>query len=299
VRRIFCSFLAASLLVLTRCDSGNPDPFDGPPVLPEDADPAVSPEGSRLAYWHKETDPERDGAYPTGLYVLDLTSGERSLVRAGAVFTPDWSPDGERLAVSAGGIAVVRPDGSDFRYLTDHGSAFFPRWSPSGETLSYGRSGNQEEVGLWFIHVTDTTRTRFGYGSNPADWFPDGEQIVFGFLGEEGDGLGQIWRSDTSRVAPVQLTANDFRYNRSPALSPDGVHIAWAAQEGDGRLALWLMRSDGSEQRRLVWLAAGGAHPAWTPDGERVVFQALAPERDRLVLWSIDRDGSDREQLTF
>jgi TolB protein len=299
VRRLFCLLLAVPLLLLTGCDSGDANPFDVPPILPEDADPTVSPDGSRLAYWHKEIDEAREGAYPTGLYVLDLASGERSLVRAGGVFNADWSPDGEWLAVSAGGIAVVRPDGNDFRYLTDHGSAFFPRWSPSGETISYGRSGSQEEVGLWFIHAADTTRTKFGYGSGPADWFPSGGQIVFGYLDEEGDGLSQIWRSDTSRVDPVQLTTNDFRFNRSPALSPDGAHIAWTAQEGDGRLALWLMRSDGSEQRRLVRLAAGGAYPAWTPDGERIVFQALAPQRDPLVLGSVARDGSDREQLTF
>ncbi len=280
------------------CDSGG-GPTPAPPIIPEDAYPAVSPDGKSLAYWHYEAEPEREEAYPTGLYVFDLASGERSLVKSGGVWSPDWSPDGERLAVKAGGIAVVRPDGSDFRYLTDHGSAFFPRWSPSGETISYGRSGNQEEVGLWFINVADTTRTKFGFGASPADWFPDGDEIVFGFLDEQGDGLGQLWRSDTSRANPVQLTANDFRYNRDPALSPGGEHIAWAAQEGDGRLALWLMRADGSAQRRLVRLARGGAYPAWTPDGQRIVFQALAPEQDRLVLWSIAPNGSDRQQLTF
>ena len=56
------------------------------------------------------------------------------------------------------------------------------------------------------------------------------------------------------------------------------------------------MRADGSEQRRFV---REGEYPAWMPDGERVVFCAPASEGDRLVLWSLSRDGSDRRQLTF
>lgn len=302
MRRLFCLLVATPLLLLVGCDSGGTNPFDIPPILPEDADPAVSPDGSRLAYWHKEIDETREGAYPTGLYVLDLATGERSLVRTGGVWSPDWNPDGEWLVVKAGNIAVMRPDGSDFRYITEH-SGFFPAWSPDGMRIAYDTPYEDSRGAnvIWLVNPDGTNLkdiSEHGVGEwRNADWSPEGRIIHYRYL---SSGVGsQLFAMDSTGANPVQLTANDFRYNRDPAVSPDGRHVAWAAQEGNGRLALRLMRSDGTGQRRLVRLAAGGAYPAWTPDGERIVFQALAPERDRLVLWAIARDGSDGEQLTF
>lgn len=286
--------LAAVLLV--GCDSG----ID--PQLPDDyaADeaPAWSPDGSRIAYFHWETSMDREGGYPTGLYVLDLASGERSLVIEGNVSNPDWSPDGERIAFDADDLFTVKPDGSDLQRVTSHGSAFFPRYSPDGATLSYGRSGTQEVVGLWFTHLADSIFTRFGFGASPADWSPDGRRIVYeGPQGEAGGG-NQIWVADTSGANRIQLTLNFF-INRNPAWSPGGEWIAWTALYGGEHevgFAVWLMRTDGSEPRELV---ERGGDAAWSPDSERLVFSGPVPDRSKSVLWSIRRDGSDLRQLTF
>ena len=231
MRRFLLLSCAFSFLFLSGCDSGV-GPTPDPPILPEDADPAVSPDGRRLAYWHFETDEAREGAYPTGLYLLDLASGARSLVRAGGVFTPDWSPDGEWLAVSAGGIALVRPDGSDFHYITDHGD-FFPAWSPDGRRIAYDTSYEDPQRAnvIWLVNPDGTGLkdiSEHGVGEwRSADWSPEGIIVHYRYL---RSGVGsQLFVMDSTGAAPVQLTDNDFRYNRGPTVSLDGQHIVWAA----------------------------------------------------------------------
>jgi TolB protein len=295
--RLLALATVAAIALLAGCDTvGPPTPLA---VEPEDRYPAWSPDGARIAYFHEEKHADAadaDPSYATGLYVLDLTTGARRLVAEGYAITPDWSPDGEWLAVSAGDIAVVRPDGSGFRYLTDHGSAFFPRYSPDGAALSYGRSGTQEEVGLWFVRLADSTQTRFGFGASPADWAPDGRRIVYGGPPGEAEGGGQVWAADTSGTARSQLSRNGFVDNDYAAWSPDGRWIAWTALKEGGTAALWLMRADGAEPRELL---TDAQEPAWAPDSERIVFSRGREGRDRLTLWSVARDGSDLQQLTF
>ena len=125
--------------------------------------------------------------------------------------------------------------------------------------ISYGRSGSQQEVGLWFINQEDLTSSKFGFGAPPADWSPFGNQIVFEFLNENDEEMSnQIWKADTSGENKTQLTNNGATINRAPAWSPDGKWIAWYTNEG-----LWVMKPDASEQKLLK---KNGTMPKWSPD---------------------------------
>ncbi|NBC85490.1 MAG: hypothetical protein GVY25_04790, partial [Bacteroidetes bacterium] len=127
-------------VTLAGCDFSGDDrtlPPPAPPdVFPTDRTPAWSPGGDRIAYHHDAGGTE-DTTDVSGLYVLNLDTDSTWLVVEGSARSPDWRPDGERLAFSTGNIYTVRPDGSDLRQVTDHGSAFFPSWSPDGKRLAY------------------------------------------------------------------------------------------------------------------------------------------------------------------
>jgi Tol biopolymer transport system component len=80
-----------------------------------------------------------------------------------------------------------------------------------------------------------------------------------------------------------------------PAWSPDGATIAFAS----GRHHNWdvyLMRPDGTDQRRLTRNAAPDDNPDWSPDGSRLVFESRRHgNRD---LYSIRPDGSGLQRIT-
>ena len=286
----------ACLISQAGCDGSGPSPE--PEILASDTEPAWSPDGNRVAYVHWSSGAERD-AYPTGLYVLDLRTNARTLVRAGLALSPDWNPDGTRLAFSIGNIVSSEPDGSGYKLLTQHGSAFFPAWSPDGKRLAFDTS-HQDPRGasaIWLVNTDgaghkDISTHGTGEWRDP-DWAPDGHRIVHlrfltGVSGEE------IFSMDSTGGEALRLTTNEMN-DRNPVWSPDGQWIAWTAF-GRGRPeAIWLMGSDGSEQQELT---PGGSSPSWSPGSDRLVFSTPSPDGSRLVLWTIHRDGSGRRQLT-
>lgn len=128
-----------------------------------------------------------------------------------------------------------------------------------------------------------------GHGGTGANKFHNG-----------GDGWGgswdpEIWIADTTGENQRRLTSND-RYDTAPAWSPDGTTIAWASQiSGKGYSDMWLMNSDGTNQRCLISRAK---NPDWSPDSQKLIF--VAPDnKGKEVIWIINKDGSGRKQITF
>ncbi|HEX8029838.1 MAG TPA: hypothetical protein VF491_15300 [Vicinamibacterales bacterium] len=79
------------------------------------------------------------------------------------------------------------------------------------------------------------------------------------------------------------------------SLSPDGGSIAYSVPDRQGAAdrSIFVMRSDGSDVRRIV---TGGAneYPIWTPDGTRLLF--LSDRSGDYALWSVEVGG--RNQAT-
>ncbi len=100
---------------------------------------AWSPDGSAIAL-----------VGGTGLFLLDPEGVEPPrLVTSDAVSSPNWSPDGSRLAVTHSytttpeprdEIAIVNADGTGFHDVTEVGaswSAVRPAWSPDGTRIAF------------------------------------------------------------------------------------------------------------------------------------------------------------------
>lgn len=116
-----------------------------------DISPTWSPDGATIAY-------VSDQAGSPQLYVVPVNSGQprRITFQSNYNTDPDWSPRGDLLAFSARidgrfQICTVRPDGSDFRVLTDKGSNQDPAWSPDGRMIAF--SSNRD--GGNHIYVMD------------------------------------------------------------------------------------------------------------------------------------------------
>ena len=137
-----------------------------------------------------------------------------------------------------------------------------------------------------------------------------------------------------------QLT-DDPGFDACPAYSADGKWIAWCGAEGlvGNRIAIFVMKQNGTQKRRLTSADGRATFPDFSPDGATIAytdtlaqdiytigfeggapvrltdaagvdsFPAYAPDGSKIVfisrrtgidqVWLMDADGSDQTQLTF
>lgn len=102
-------------------------------------------------------------------------------------------------------------------------------------------------------------------------------------------------RADGSRYRDLSRNQG---HDGSPVWSPDGRRVAFWSERFDGGTevrALYVMRADGSRQRRLtpaeLSVSGGAEPPSWSPDGSRLAFSADSPMGSGV--WVVRADGSD------
>jgi dipeptidyl aminopeptidase/acylaminoacyl peptidase len=159
-------------------------------------------------------------------------------------------------------------------------------------------------MNLWRVAIDERTGKALGEPepvTTPSNWS--------GMMSFARDGLTMAfasldWRSTLLRqsfdpakevtVGPPSPLLRGSRPIRDHDISPDGQWIVF--NETGVREDLFVARIDGSEYRRLTDDAARDRGPAWTRDGQRIVF--YSDRSGSYDLWSVRPDGSHLEQLT-
>jgi TolB protein len=140
------------------------------------------------------------------------------------------SPDGKRIAISAGNIFVLPFEGGTPRRVTDQEPSYFHGWSPNGAMLAYcaNRGGNFD---LYAVPEAGGTERRLtvhpGYDDGP-DYSPDGKWIYFN---SDRSGSWDIWRIPARGAGPddekaERITSDDLE-DWFPHPSPDGKWIVF------------------------------------------------------------------------
>jgi len=227
-----------------------------------------------------------------------------------------YSPDGTRIVSGSGTpdgritTIVMNADWSDVTTFTPPGTLNVgcPVWSPDGRSLLcevWDDAHPAHLPGLFTVNASDgsdltrlTTNTLGGHDI-PADFSPDGSQVVFL---RESPNHGRhplalfIANADGSNVHRITGWMNDSACCQA-SWSPDGSRIAFARQ---GRLRTVL--SDGTSLKTLK-IASGAQfyfmyQPTWSPDGTRIAFIMWTSNSGEFDLFTIAADGSDLQQLT-
>ena len=119
--------------------------------------------------------------------------------------------------------------------------------------------------------------------------------VVYSELGETADTL---WAADPDNPTDrTQLARVEHApgYGITPALSPDGAHVAYTVlAPGAGAPELWLLDIESGESELLLAGADLPAAPVWTPNGDAVVVRRSgATGEDAAVHVELLRAGLD------
>ena len=194
----------------------------------------ASPDGSYLVF--QSSDKESGSS---GLFKLDLKSGERTRLTTGADTWPTFSPDGRWVVFTrwADHVALwkVAIDGGEAVRLTNvSGALTSPPISPDGNVVAFIWDKNDRrfppEIAMVPIDGGDITKTfavNFGLsqgaGKKGLQWTPDGQAISYV---AHDQGVSNIWRQPVDGGPPIQVTSFDSGRIFNFASSPDGKHLA-------------------------------------------------------------------------
>jgi Tol biopolymer transport system component len=217
-----------------------------------------SPDGKRLVFQS-----EREAGNPFyQIYTLDLSTGDTKRVSPGIGKTT---------------CSFFRPGTDEIEFASTHADPKSKQLQD--EELAFRASGKERryswdydpEMDIYsYSEKTGTTKrltTARGYDAE-GSYSPDGQWIVF--------------------------TSMRDAYNR-----PLNDKEKKALEENPSNFAeIYIMKADGSGQKRLtnVWGYDGG--PFFTPDGKRIIWRRFDESGLIANVWTMNLDGTDQRQIT-
>ncbi len=265
--------------------------------------PSWSPANDWIVYW-SNNGAQRD------IFTVAAAGGPRiQLTDDPAIdWCPVWSPDGRFVYFSSdrGGAMNL------WRIPVDHSSrrasgvptpvttgvqasASLPSFSKNGARMAFrSRVASINPVAIPF----DPATSRAGVphvldGSNnvrlPSDVSPDGTHIAYFSIGERQEDIF-IGTSDGKSIRRV---TDDIARDRSAMFTRDGQSVVFYSNR-DGGWAIWTIRIDGSNLRKLAGIEGGVIYPIVSPLDNTVVF---TPTKSELGVFSVPFSGGQPTSL--
>ncbi len=256
----------------------------------------------------------------------------------------DISPDARQLTIidwGTGDLALMDLVTGEVSRVTDKGSweksnewSGGGKFSPDGRLIAHAwvsgaclqkasEEGNSSDALFMEIRVTDRESpgdsrvvlpcTPYGFGAIfPADWSPDGRQILLGLPGAEDSARFALLSAADGTLTEVGSVpdGDDVRFAR---FSPNGRHIVYSAPGRDeGTSDVFYLPLDGGSPRTLIHRPGRNQVLGWENEGQSLVFQSEdglssgvfqvsvrdnvvptgEPERIRSGLWRVSSLGS-------
>ena len=221
------------------------------------SDPAVSPDGTTIAY-------DRLGQ----IYTIPIGGGTEVLVSGALGSEPAWSPDGSTIYYTSGPtppdatseiMSIPAAGGTSSQLTTNSATDQDPSVSPSGKVAYASNLTGTFEI--WTMNADGTGQTQVSGGAagttnTDPSWSPDGTNIAFI---SDRSGTREVWQTTPGGAGGDTPITSAGVALATPAYSPDGSLIAVAFASGIGTVP----SSGGSSPPTLVAGTAGGTAPDW------------------------------------
>lgn len=285
--------------------------------------PAISPDGTRVAFTLRETNWE-ENAWETEIWLADAASGDvRQLTNAsGSSSSPAWSPDGARLAFISDRsgtrqVYLIDLRGGEARALTSASEGVAAlAWSPDGARIAFTaadpkppaieererRDGQlefvDEEPRMTHLHVVDVASgevrrlTSGAFTVGGFDWSPDGRAMAFDHrpnpdAASSGEADISIVMVSTGTVTALVTQPGP---DTNPRWSPDGAAVAFETAmaspfyyHANGRVAT-VAAAGGAPRVLAQELDEDASLVAWRPGG----IYVWVADRTWARLWRVD-----------
>jgi eukaryotic-like serine/threonine-protein kinase len=246
-------------------------------------EPSWSPSDDRIVYWSNNGG-QRD------IFTVAATGGTRVPVTNDPAldWSPTWSPDGNSVYFSSdrGGAmnlwriaidqATGQPKGEPLPVTTGvQASASLPRLSKDESRLVFrSRVASVNPVAIPFDPATNRAGVPVVLDSSnniriPSDVSPDGTQVAYFSIGERQE---DIFISGPAGKGMRHVT-DDAPRDRAPVFTRDGQALAFYSNR-DGAWAIWSIRTDGGNLRKIAGVEGGVAYPVASPIDDRIVFSS-------------------------
>jgi len=251
-------------------------------------DPALSPDGRQVAFTR--------GGGENGLYLINIDGSNEHKIFGGRELlrSPKWSPDGQWIVFSRG---------DEFEpcfVYEDNGRCYREPLFPGGNAYANPEDKN---------HIEKLARVDVN-GSNYRD-IATMEQAV----APDWNSNGIVYQSNTG----LQITADEAnatnrelyfeiqrQYHQDPDWQPGGGRVVFQQRQGS-HWQLFGINPDGAElaaltrpATALVYTMPSSVAPAWSPNGQSIVFLSNRTDADDAGpwrLWVMNADGSNQHPL--
>ena len=217
---------------------------------------------------------------------IQLQHAQQVTFAMGAETRPVWSPDGGRIAYTAGGdIWIVQAAGGPTVKLTrSHpGTNRDPAWSPDGGQIAF--VSQRDGGGVYVMPAIGGSPTRIDSTREPTyfaspQWSADGSAVGYlRRLSETDDPLPDA----SSFIEIVTLRTRESRRFRIPgdvgnrddlSWSPDGRFFAYvrAPQRNEGISRVWVFRTSDEQEVPVTDGKWNDWSPTWSRDGRSLFY---------------------------
>lgn len=262
--------------------------------------------------------------------VQQLTFPSMGFEKAGEAY---FSPDGKTIVFQAVPIGKEHyqiykmnlEEKVPVMMSTGKGACTCSFFRPDGQKIIFASSHSDPDLDEQMIKTPHSQKTQTGnykwdltpymniYEANPdgtnltpltsgpayhaeCAYSPDGQSIVYA---SNEDGSMNIYTMKADGSGQRKVTNTDYCYNGGPFFSPDGKQIIFRAdRERPDYLQIYVINTDGTDERQLTFNQAVNWAPYWHPNGKVVAFTTSLHGHRHYEIYLINIENGTQSRLT-